>query len=886
MDSGPAVGRLTLDRRMELTWRLFVRRRRETNTEVAEHMPDNEHASDQFSEGEACPAGGDGMVRRHEIGDSEGSTLESRGRETAARMETLCMERDRLAGQLEEVASKLDEESRRVVALEEVVAAQEFALERAERTRVATLSRVRQFEANFNRRLEDCRAQRAWKIMLWIRKAYTLFQRRSYGRLARFVLSTPFAADIEDAQIHFPALPDYIPSQMHRAFAVPGGATSHASGARRAPFSVAHPPRSYDILVLSIIDFDFRFQRPQQIASCQARAGHRVFWVSPNRCLPSDSDVPYEAVEIETNIWEVRLRSQRGDIYRDAMSTEARDETVSCLESLIQACGIVEACLYVQLPYWRQVAMALRQRHPTRVLYDCMDDWETFHNIGQFNKEEEAALVRECDVLVVSAERLRRKYLDRGLSPLLVRNAADFDFFNKEGEVSGKLEGIPRPIVGYFGAVAEWMDLDLVYDVARSRPNYSFVLAGGVFDRDVARFNALPNVTFLGQLDYQEMPNLLAGFDVCVIPFLLNEVTNATDPVKLYEYLSQGKPVVATKLSELAICEDLVYLAGEYADFARQIDQAISETGQELERRRIEFAQANTWSKRVETIDGAIRRAFPLVSILIVSHNSADYLPGCFDSIIGCTNWPTFEVILVDNASVDGSAAIAESYASRGLPVRSFSRAVNEGFALGNNLAARQACGEYLILLNADTLVSYGWVGRMYRHLERDSSIGVVAPVTNFAGNELKINADYRDAAGMRRFAESLHAEHFGRNFDIAVAPLFCAMMRRTLWDAIGGLDEAYEIGMFEDDDFSMRVREAGYRVAGASDTFVHHFGQGSFSQLSSEAYQRVFEANRSRFEHKWARPWTPHATRPGVLPASEEERFDPLTFSAGAGGQ
>ena len=87
---------------------------------------------------------------------------------------------------------------------------------------------------------------------------------------------------------------------------------------------------------------------------------------------------------------------------------------------------------------------------------------------------------------------------------------------------------------------------------------------------------------------------------------------------------------------------------------------------------------------------------------------------------------------------------------------------------------------------------------------------------------------------------------------------------------------------MFEDDDFSMRVRASGFRVVAAEDCFIHHFGQGSFSKLEAEAYRDVFERNRQIFEQKWQCIWKAHQPREGVRPAHEEERFEPRTFCRG----
>src|SRR6185436_4439100 len=114
---------------------------------------------------------------------------------------------------------------------------------------------------------------------------------------------------------------------------------------------------------------------------------------------------------------------------------------------------------------------------------------------------------------------------------------------------------------------------------------------------------------------------------------------------------------------------------------------------------------------------------------------------------------------------------------------------------------------EYLIFLNIDTMVTGGWVERLLRHVRQDPSIGLLCPVTNFAGNEVKINIDYTTWREMERFARVLSGTRAGARIEIGVAPLYCAMMPRGVWDAVGEMDTRYEIGMFEDDDLTLRVR-------------------------------------------------------------------------------
>src|SRR5437773_11022270 len=131
----------------------------------------------------------------------------------------------------------------------------------------------------------------------------------------------------------------------------------------------------------------------------------------------------------------------------------------------------------------------------------------------------------------------------------------------------------------------------------------------------------------------------------------------------------------------------------------------------------------------------------------------------------------------------------------------------------------------------------------------------------------------------MEEFAAQCAQVRRGESFAIDVIPLFCGLLRRKLWDEIGGLDVNFKIGMFEDDDFSLRVRKAGYRIVSAEDCFIHHFGNGSFGKLDSEALQQIFNQNKQRFESKWNMAWRPHRYRAGVRPVSPDNRITVKEF-------
>ena len=548
-----------------------------------------------------------------------------------------------------------------------------------------------EYRAQLEQKLSEYKSQRAWTAMLLIRKAYTLLFRRGVrGKIEflKWLVMSPVSgkSDLADYDLKFPDMSVYQPENL-RAPLVHGQIPVKLSPqARDKKLPAVGPPTKYDVVVLAIIDFDFRFQRPQQIAAEFARQGSRVLWISPTRFLAPESE-PYKLVPLRENLWEVQLRGGPIDIYMGTLSADAIESLSESLAQLYRDLAIAEDCVLIQLPFWRGLALGMRRQHGSKLVYDCMDDWETFNNLGSFNVSEEKDLVKQCDLLVVTGQELAHKFERRELHPLLARNGADFEFF-KTAQPNGLLSGIPKPIVGYFGAIADWIDLDLVAQVARLRPDYSFVLIGQVFNRDVSELEALPNVFLLGNKSYNEIPSFLYNFDACTIPFILNQVTNATDPVKLYEYFTQGKPVVATNMPELSYCGDLLYIGQDAADFARKIDLALRETDETLPSRRVEFAATNTWASRVSTIDSAICQTFPLVSILIVTYNNAEFIGPCLDSIRRNTAYPNYEVVIVDNHSTDTTQGLLRDYAAKDKRIHIAFLDTNKGFAAATNAAA------------------------------------------------------------------------------------------------------------------------------------------------------------------------------------------------------
>jgi GT2 family glycosyltransferase len=264
----------------------------------------------------------------------------------------------------------------------------------------------------------------------------------------------------------------------------------------------------------------------------------------------------------------------------------------------------------------------------------------------------------------------------------------------------------------------------------------------------------------------------------------------------------------------------------------------------------------------------------PQVSIVVVTLDGLVFSRLCLESLLANTPTSDYEVIVVDNGSTDGTVDYLSQVARRDGRVSVARNERNVGFAAATNRGIAVARGAILVLLNNDTIVSDGWLARVVNHLA-DPRVGLLGAVTNRAGNEAEIEVPYRTYGELQRFARDHMHAHSGEVFDIRTVTMFCAALRRDVWNTIGPLDERFEVGLFEDDDYAMRARQAGYRVVCAEDVFVHHFGQASIGRLGPTGeYGSVFHANRARWEAKWGLSWQPYDRRAKPSYQALVERF------------
>ena len=358
----------------------------------------------------------------------------------------------------------------------------------------------------------------------------------------------------------------------------------------------ARPAPGGPILILPIIDWEFRSQRPQHLARSFAKAGHPVLY--PDLRLGSGR----KPREVEPGIFRFQLRG-RGELlpYREPLTRADADRALEGLAEIASVQPLQGLWIVVHLPAWLELALAARRRFSGSLLFDCMDSFEHFDDHGDLSAEE-AALAAQADVVSATAIALVQKLAPQTRSGrvALVRNGCEPDRF-----VPPPMPPSGRPVIGYFGGIHEWFDGKLLAAVASARPDWSFRLIGDTHQGEVRALRRLANVEFVPELPYDALPAALASWHVGVIPFEVNPLTAATDPVKLYEMLALGLPVVSTPLPEAERFRPHVRFAADPAAFTQAIADALADPpSRRIERRRL--ALNETWCDRYNALGEAM----------------------------------------------------------------------------------------------------------------------------------------------------------------------------------------------------------------------------------------------------------------------------------------
>jgi len=288
-----------------------------------------------------------------------------------------------------------------------------------------------------------------------------------------------------------------------------------------------------------------------------------------------------------------------------------RERLVRGLRSRLQAYGFRAPILLVSAPTGAEVAGKIGER---LLIYYITDQYAELPGAARgYVQDLENELLAEADVIFVTSTELQREKRGARAEATLLPHGVDFEHFNSAAEsflraVPDELQHLPRPLLGFFGLLAPWVDFDLLERVARAFPHASVVLFGPMWGR--SRFSTRArNLWWLGPRTYEELPTYAAHFDIGLIPFRKDRLTASVNPLKLLEYLALGLPVVSTTLPDIARFRDVVYEAATEEEFVHLVEVALHDRSAARRQQRFARAAAESWDVRVRTFQEHVNAA-------------------------------------------------------------------------------------------------------------------------------------------------------------------------------------------------------------------------------------------------------------------------------------
>ncbi len=368
----------------------------------------------------------------------------------------------------------------------------------------------------------------------------------------------------------------------------------------------------------------------QQIFSRLA-ARHRVLYVEPARASLADwrrGRVSWEqarrpaVVQERPNLWLYRIPATlptraTGDLFDRSADRLLAIHLRRTLRELAMVNGQWPLLWLYRPTRWRWAADSFRH---SLLVYHITDDYAAFGHLGETQRAallaEERALLAAADLTIVTAPRLLELKAPFARRIELVPNGVDVTAFQRVAAASspaiGHLPPETPPRIGYSGHVSARLDLDLLRAIALARPDWRLVFAGSQWDAGCAEalqaLRSLPNVQFVGLLPVEEVPSFIAGCDVCLIPYRVNDETRAISSLKLYEYLAAGRPVVSARVPAAEEHAGVVRMADATIDsWVNQIEAALAERDDPVQVAARQAAAArNTWEERVDRIEAVL----------------------------------------------------------------------------------------------------------------------------------------------------------------------------------------------------------------------------------------------------------------------------------------
>ena len=382
----------------------------------------------------------------------------------------------------------------------------------------------------------------------------------------------------------------------------------------------------HDIVCLSTQDWDGLWTRKQRFMQMFAENGNRVLYIETPVHLLGLDVLPHDPGRFFRFLKGPRTLARNLHVatlpillpfFQMSHAINAANQAAIgiTLRRWLGRLGFDNPLLWLYTPFSAALVNTIGNKC---CVYECVDEFRAAKGfvrsavIGSMEDE----LLRRCNVTIVTQESLLPRRQKICPQTFCIPNGADTELFAKiagdESPIPSIIDRIPRPRLGFVGHIQYWVDLNLIGYIARNRPDWSIVLIGPIHPlADAADIKGLPNVHLIGKQPQSEIPRLLKGIDVSLNPYKPDDVAKHASPLKLYEYLAAGKPVVSTDMPEARKFLDSIWIAGDYPQFLDLCAQAINNLpeSQSVIRSRLACVAEHSWKNRFAQVNEVVSAA-------------------------------------------------------------------------------------------------------------------------------------------------------------------------------------------------------------------------------------------------------------------------------------
>lgn len=585
-----------------------------------------------------------------------------------------------------------------------------------------------------------------------------------------------------------------------------------------------------DLIIITGVPFDDvgGGQRAAQLARAALRTGRRVIYL-----------YIYKKYDFS--------REQYVDSAVDILSLiHAHVDDLSPAQLLERVSG--KSTLVVELPHPKILPyLEIAKARELRTVFELIDDWETSLGGDWFDREIYARFALESDIVVGTAQLLVQRLVEIGREDArYLPNAANELIFDRYKTYT-RPDDLPKNgkrIALYFGSLyGEWFAWDYVIAAGLMCNDLDIVLIG-----DSPKKTDLPaNIHCLGPKRIEELPSYLSFSDMALLPFVPGKITDAVSPIKVFEYLFMGKPVISTDIPEIASYPGVrtAKSAEHFATMCASGSQEPTFCGDD------NFIAQNSWFARLDSITESARNPEfkGSVSAIVLIHNNIDIVGRCIETLLRHGKYFLNEIIVVDNASTDGGG----KYVEERYPLVRLIRNTVNGCASGRNLASTLATGKFLAFFDSDQwLTSSSCFSEALSILAQDASIGAVGWAAGWFDQSRSdlagVIADYLPNRGMNAIALER-----GYRDDIGYLGTGGLFLYGKTFGALDGFDTFYDPTCFEDTDLSFQIKKLGLKICYRDLTGIRHQPhQTTGAGHQSDSYRKLFERNSNYFKSKW----------------------------------